>query len=52
MSQRESQGKSLSKRDVVVEGRNVGDRVIAILQPVKGNTTKHRSSDETLFSKD
>ncbi len=34
LSQWESQGKSLPKRAIVVEGRKVGDRVIAIVQPV------------------
>lgn len=34
LSKWESRGKSLPKRGVVVEGRKVGDRVIAIVQPV------------------
>jgi hypothetical protein len=47
LSQWESQGKTLPKRAVVVEGRNVGDRVIAIVQPVeeKGKTMRRESSD-------
>lgn len=40
LSQWESQGKSLPKRAVVVEGRKVGDRVIAIVQPVGAKRRK------------
>lgn len=50
LSQWESQGKSLPKRAVVVEGRKVGDRVIAIVQPVEERKRKHRQDRTELFS--
>jgi hypothetical protein len=50
LSQWESQGKSLPKRAVVVEGRKVGDRVIAIVQPVEEKRTKRQRQNSPLFS--
>lgn len=49
LSQWESQGKSLPKRAVVVEGRKVGDRVIAIVQPVEEKRRKRQTIDQPLF---
>jgi len=46
----ESQGKSLPKRAVVVEGRKVGDRVIAIVQPVEEKRRKRVQDRAELFS--
>ena len=41
LSQWESQGKALPRRAVAVEGRKVGDRVIAIVQAVKARSARH-----------
>ena len=49
LSQWESQGKSLPKRAVVVEGRKVGDRVIAIVQPVEDKWTGMHRQNAPLF---
>jgi hypothetical protein len=40
MSQWESHGRSLERRAVLVEGRKVADRVIAIVQPVEAKRRK------------
>jgi hypothetical protein len=40
LSQWESQGRSLERRAVVIEGRKVADRVIAIVQPVEAKRRK------------
>jgi hypothetical protein len=45
----ESQGKSLPRRAVVVEGRKVGDRVIAIVQPVEAVRRKMVGQLSPLF---
>ncbi len=52
LSQWESQGKSLEGRAVVVEGRKVADRVLAIVQPVEAVKEKKRGRFqwEPLFS--
>jgi hypothetical protein len=50
LSQWESQGKSLDQRQVVVEGRNVGDKVIAIVQPVAGKSPSIHRESRRLFS--
>ncbi|RLS36131.1 MAG: hypothetical protein DWH78_09335 [Planctomycetota bacterium] len=50
MSQWESKGKSLERRAVVVEGRKVADRVIAIVQPVEKKRAKKQSGRTPLFS--
>lgn len=42
LSQWESQGKSLERRGVVVEGRKVADRVIAIVQPLEEKRNNKR----------
>lgn len=49
MSLWESQGKPLPKRAVVVAGRKVGDRVIAIVQPVEAKKAK-RDERARLFT--
>jgi hypothetical protein len=49
LSQWESQGKTLPKRAVMVEGRNVGDRVIAIVQPVEERRRKRPQQLSPLF---
>ena len=49
LSQWESKGKSLEARAVVVEGRKVSDRVIAIVQPVEA-VMKKRHDGAELFS--
>lgn len=49
LSKWESQGKSLPKRGVVVEGRKVGDRVIAIVQPVGAKRGSKQQSRAALF---
>jgi len=50
MSQWESKGKPLDARAVVVEGRKVADRVIAIVQPVEAKRTKKQQEGTVLFS--
>jgi hypothetical protein len=51
LDQWESQGKPLEGRAVVVEGRKVSDRVIAIVQPVEAVRGKRgRIQSEPLFS--
>jgi hypothetical protein len=50
MSQWESQGKTLERRAVVVEGRKVADRVIAIVQPVEAVRGKRQRQHSPLFS--
>lgn len=52
LSQWESQGRTLEARAVVVEGRKVADRVIAIVQPVEAVRRKNRgrSEGQPLFS--
>ena len=50
LSQWESKGKSLDARAVVVEGRKVGDRVIAIVQPVEEKQAKKQQGRAALFS--
>lgn len=47
LSQWESQGRSLPKRAVLVEGRKVGDRVIAIVQPLAAMPA--RSGSNSLY---
>jgi hypothetical protein len=44
LSQWESQGKTLERRAVIVEGRKVADRVIAIIQPVEPVRTKKQDT--------
>jgi hypothetical protein len=46
LSQWESKGKSLEARAVVVEGRKVSDRVIAIVQPVEAVMKKRHDGAE------
>ena len=50
LSQWESKGKTLEPRAVVVEGRKVADRVIAIVQPVEAKRTKKEQDRAALFS--
>ena len=50
MSQWETKGKPLEGRAVVVEGRKVSDRVIAIVQPVEALRVKKRHERAELFS--
>jgi hypothetical protein len=51
LSQWESKGKSLEQRAVVVEGRKVADRVIAIMQPMEERRKKaHRRHNELFGS--
>jgi hypothetical protein len=50
LSQWESKGKPLEQRAVVVEGRKVADRVIAIVQPVEQRRTKRQQHGAPLFS--
>jgi hypothetical protein len=50
MSQWESKGRSLEARAVVVEGRKVADRVIAIVQPVEKRRAKKQPGRTPLFS--
>jgi hypothetical protein len=50
LSQWESKGKPLEARAVVVEGRKVADRVIAIVQPVEAKRTKKQPVRTPLFS--
>lgn len=50
LSQWESKGKSLEARAVVVEGRKVADRVIAIVQPVEEKRAKTQQGRAALFS--
>lgn len=45
----ESQGKSLGRRAVVVEGRKVPDRVIAIVQPMEAAKKKREDSKSVLW---
>jgi hypothetical protein len=49
LSQWESQGKSLERRAVVVNGRKVADRVIAIVQPVEARRRLSVSGGADLF---
>jgi hypothetical protein len=49
LSQWESRGKTLERRAVIVEGRKVADRVIAIVQPVEA-VKKKREERAELFS--
>jgi hypothetical protein len=49
MSQWESRGKSLEARAVVVEGKKVADRVIAIVQPVEKKRQKAYHHHNELF---
>ena len=49
MSQWESKGKSLERRAVIVEGRKVADRVIAIVQPVEKEWAKKQPERTPLF---
>ena len=49
MSQWESKGKPLEGRAVVVEGRKVADRVIAIVQPMEAVRGKKREERGALF---
>jgi len=49
LSQWESKGKPLEKRAVVVEGRKVADRVIAIVQPVEKKRAKKQSAVGSMF---
>jgi hypothetical protein len=49
ISQWESRGKSLEARAVVVEGRKVADRVIAIVQPVEAKRQKVNRNHNELF---
>jgi hypothetical protein len=51
LSQWESKGKGLDGRAVVVEGRKVADRVIAIVQPVEEKRAKKQQGQAALFSK-
>jgi hypothetical protein len=44
LSQWESRGKALPRRAVAVEGRKVGDRVIAIVQPMGARPTRRGSN--------
>jgi hypothetical protein len=50
LSQWETKGKPLEGRAVVVEGRKVADRVIAIMQPVEAVRGKKREERAELFS--
>ena len=50
MSRWESQGKPLEGRAVVVEGRKVADRVIAIVQPVDAVRKQVRQESKSMFS--
>jgi hypothetical protein len=50
LSQWESKGRALEGRAVVVEGRKVADRVIAIVQPVEERRRKNKQSQAALFS--
>ena len=51
LSQWKSNGKTLERRAVVVEGRKVSDRVIAIVQPVEAlNENRARIQGQPLFS--
>lgn len=50
LSQWESKGKSLEARAVVVEGRKVADRVIAIVQPVEAKRANKHRDRAALFS--
>jgi hypothetical protein len=50
LSQWGSQGKTLPMRAVVVEGRKVGDRVIAIVQPLEERAKTMRRDDSDLFA--
>ncbi|MBI2806627.1 MAG: hypothetical protein HYX68_16725 [Planctomycetes bacterium] len=51
LSQWESRGKTLERRAVVVEGRKVADRVIAIVQPVeKRRARDHCAQRNSLFT--
>ena len=49
LSQWESKGKPLEARAVVVEGRKVADRVIAIVQPVGEKRTKNHPEVSSMF---
>jgi hypothetical protein len=49
LSQWESRGKSLEQRAVVVEGRKVADRVIAIVQPVEAKKRERQHERAPLF---
>jgi hypothetical protein len=51
LSQWESQGKTLERRAVAIEGRKVADRVIAIVQPVEEKRAKKQQGQAALFSK-
>jgi hypothetical protein len=51
LSQWETKGKTLEGRAVVVDGRKVADRVIAIVQPVEAVRGKKREERAELFSK-
>jgi hypothetical protein len=51
LSQWESQGKSLPRRAVAVEGRKVADRVVVVVQPLDGQrTTVSPRQSHPLFS--
>lgn len=50
LSQWESRGKSLPTRTVVVEGRKVGDRVIAIMQPAEAKPASRQPAKDSVLS--
>lgn len=50
LSQWESKGRTLERRAIVVEGRKVADRVIAIVQPVEERRTRQQPHRAPLFS--
>lgn len=50
LSQWESQGRTLERRAVAVEGRKVAERVIAIVQPLEEKRRANRHGEAALFS--
>jgi hypothetical protein len=50
LGQWESKGKTLEARAVVVEGRRITDRVLAIVQPVEARRTTKQQGRAALFS--
>ncbi len=52
LSQWESKGKTLGRRAVVVEGRKVADRVIAIVQPVRARERTAVQGGRSLLTKE
>lgn len=50
LSQWETQGRTLEKRAIAIEGRKVADRVIAIVQPLEEKRTKRQQGRAALFT--